>query len=56
MPNRVRSAPTLHIPASYPYIFQRLINNIRIRKIVVGKEVELVEKVSYIDAAQWVHL
>lgn len=38
------------------YPFQRLVNDIRMLKMVIREEVELVEEVANIDAAERIHL
>lgn len=38
------------------YRFQGIIDDLGMLKVVVGEEVELIEKVSYIYAAQGIHL
>ena len=36
--------------------FQGLVNDARTLEMVIGEEVELVEKIADINAAKWIHL
>lgn len=38
------------------HLFERLVNDIGVLEVIVGKEVELVQEIPDIYAAQWVHL
>ena len=40
----------------YAYLSKRLVNDTRVLKMIVGEKIELIEEVSYVDTAQWVHL
>jgi hypothetical protein len=40
----------------FSYAFECVVNNTRVLEVVVGKEIDLIEKVANIDAAQRVHL
>lgn len=39
-----------------PDLFESFVNNVWMLKMVVGEKVELVEEISNVDAAEWVHL
>jgi hypothetical protein len=57
-PNPVDSASNFFILTfvlSQTYIFQCLINHICVRETIVGEVIELVQKVTDIDAAEWIH-
>lgn len=41
---------------SHGNLFQRFVNHVRVLEVVVRKEVELVQKVPDVDAAEGVHL
>ena len=38
------------------HLFERFINHTRMLKVIVGEEVELIEKVSDVDTAERIHL
>lgn len=38
------------------YLFEGLVNDVWMLEVVIREEVELVQEISNIDAAQWIHL
>lgn len=56
----VQSLADQHIPsyraAKRTHLFHCLVNDTRVRKIITGKKVKLVQEVSDVDATQWIHL
>jgi len=44
------------IASLYSYGLQRIVNDSRLLKMVIGEKVKLIQEVAYIDAAQRIHL
>lgn len=44
------------LPRIHTHFLQRIIDHVRMREVVIGKEIKLVQKVANVDAAEWIHL